>query len=124
MPSPYALIIEDDPRLAGELAAALRSAGFQADVAATGHMAQVRLTFTTPDLVLLNPHLPDFSGEIILRQLSGQRRFRHTRVALVTGDAQAARALTEKVDFTLLEPTGYTQLIDFASQLLPAEPLV
>lgn len=120
MAAPYALVVEDDPEVAFIFKQALQDAGFQADIVETGHRAQARLVFTTPDLILLDMHLPRLSGKVVLRQLRGQRRLDHVRVVIATGDEGAARQYQHLADKVLVKPVGYEQVRELAASLLPA----
>lgn len=119
MNTPFALVVDDDHAVAALFQRALQDAGYQAEVMDNGHKAQARLVFTTPDLVLLDLHIPNLPGEIILRQLRGQSRFADTRVLITTGDTAAMEHLSGVADQVLLKPIGYEQLRHLAEQYLP-----
>jgi DNA-binding response OmpR family regulator len=119
MANPYAMVVEDDPQVAALFQRALLDAGYQADIMDNGHKAQAHLVFTSPDLVLLDLHLPSLDGGILLRQVRSQRRLVHTRVVLITGDARMAELYKAQADSTLLKPVGYEQLRRVAEELIP-----
>ncbi|MEX2161442.1 MAG: response regulator [Anaerolineales bacterium] len=119
MANPYAMVVEDDPKVAALFQRALLDAGYQADIMDNGHKAQAHLVFTSPDLVLLDLHLPSLDGGILLRQVRSQRRLVHTRVVLVTGDVRMAEQYEGQADSTLLKPVGYEQLRRVAEELIP-----
>lgn len=116
MSIPFALIIDDDRSVADVFQHALQDAGYQAEIMDNGHKAQARLMFTTPDLILLDLHIPNLSGEIILRQIRGQQRLGHTRVVITSGDASAIQSFEGLADAVLLKPVGYEQLRRLAEQ--------
>lgn len=119
MNTPFALVVDDDHVVAALFQRSLEDAGYQTEVMDNGHKAQARLVFTTPDLVLLDLHIPNLPGEIILRQLRGQQRFADTRVLITTGDAAAVARLTGLADEVLLKPIGYELLRQLAEHYLP-----
>lgn len=119
MATPYAMVVEDDPQVAALFQKALQDAGYQADIMDNGHKAQVNLVFTSPDLVLLDMHLPSLDGAVLLRQIRSQGRLVHTRVVLITGDPPKAQRYSSEVDGTLVKPVGYEQLRRLASELIP-----
>lgn len=119
MASPYALVVEDDPQVAGLFRIALQDAGYQTEVLDNGHKAQVSLMFTAPDLILLDLHLPALDGGVLLRQIRSQDRLAHTRVMLVTGDPAGAQRFAGQVDSTLYKPVGYDQVHQVARELMP-----
>lgn len=119
MVTPYAMVVEDDPQVAELFQLALRDAGFNAEIMDNGHKAQANLMFTIPDLVLLDLHLPNLDGAVLLRQIRSQLRLVHTRVILITGDSQMAGRYAGQVDSMLLKPVGYEQLRRVAEELVP-----
>lgn len=119
MATPYAMVVEDDPQVAALFQKALQDVGYQADIMDNGHKAQVNLVFTSPDLVLLDMHLPSLDGAVLLRQIRSQGRLVHTRVVLITGDAPKALRYSSEVDGTLVKPVGYEQVRRLASELIP-----
>lgn len=118
MATPFALVVEDDAPVAELFQRALQDAGYQAEILESGHKAQARLMFTSPDLILLDLHLPNLSGEVVLRQVRGQQRLGRTRVFVATGDREAARHYAGLADQVLLKPVGYEQLRQLAQQYL------
>ncbi|MBX3047459.1 MAG: response regulator [Anaerolineales bacterium] len=118
MSAPYALVVDDDQAVAEIFQRALQDCGYRADVMEGGHKAQAQLVFTTPDLVLLDLHIPNLSGDIILRQLRGQLRFANTRVVITTGDASAVARFAGLADQVLLKPIGYEQMRELAQHYL------
>lgn len=118
MSAPYALVVDDDQAVAGIFQRALQDSGYRAEVMDNGHKAQAQLVFTTPDLVLLDLHIPTLSGEIILRQLRGHLRFANTRVVITTGDARALARFGGLADEVLLKPVGYEQICQLARHYL------
>lgn len=118
MGAPFALVVDDDPAVAQLFQKALQDAGYQAEIMENGHKAQARLVFTTPDLILLDLHLPSLSGEVILRQIRGQQRLGRTRVVVTTGDGDAATRFASQADRVLVKPVGYEQVRQLAESYL------
>lgn len=118
MATPFAFIVEDDPLVAELFQRALQDAGYQAEILESGHKAQARLVFTSPDLILLDLHLPNLSGEVVLRQVRGQQRLERTRILVATGDREAAQGFADLADEVLIKPVGYEQLRQLAEQYL------
>ena len=119
MAIPYAMVIEDDTSVAALFQRALSDAGYQAEIMENGHKAQASLMFTTPDLVLLDLHLPSLEGGVLLRQIRSQMRLVHTRVVLITGDALTAERHSDQADGVLIKPAGYEQVRRLAEELAP-----
>lgn len=120
MAARYALVIEDDPLVAELFQRALQDAGYQAEIMENGHKAQAQLVFTTPDLVVVDIHLPSLSGGILLRQVRGQQRFWHTRIIVVSGDAEAAKEFEPLADEVVVKPVRYEEIRRLAEQFIPA----
>jgi len=118
--SPLAFVVEDDESLADIFATTLQEAEYQTEVASDGNAALSRLNEITPDLILLDLHLPGLSGESILQHVRSQERFRDTWVALATADAVLARYLQRRNDrflITLLKPISPIHLLELAGRL-------
>jgi len=115
--SPLALIIEDDYDLSNIFAQALQSAGFESEIVRTGDAALVRLAATTPDVVVLDLHLPRVAGMDILRQIRAEPRLAKTRVIVATADERLAETLREEADLVLVKPISFSQLRDLSARL-------
>ena len=122
MSNPFALIIEDDPRLAHIFAEALRIAEFEVEIVQDGRAALERLAATTPAIVILDLHLPHLSGADVLAQIRADQRLAETQVILATADAMRAEPLRNKADLILLKPISFHQLTTLAKRLRPSDP--
>ncbi len=120
MTKPYALIIEDSQDLADIFALALQGAKFETEIILDGQTALERLAEITPDLVLLDLHLPGVPGKKILRHIRADERLSETLVVVVTADAQLAQELDMQTDVTLLKPVSPSQLRTLALRLRPS----
>lgn len=63
-----ALVVEDDPRIAADLARALKAAGFLVDTAADGETAWFRGGTENYDLIVLDLNLPRLDGLTVLKR--------------------------------------------------------
>jgi len=123
----YALVIEDDADLAFIFAQALQEAGFDVGIIRAGDTAQARLAVETPDVVVLDLHLPHVSGAEILRQIRRDERLAGTRVIVATADPRMAELFQDQEhqpDLVLLKPITFTQMRDLAARmgaLIPTE---
>lgn len=63
------LVVEDDPRLAADLARALNAAGYVVDRAADGETAWFRADTETYDAIVLDLGLPKLDGLSVLKRL-------------------------------------------------------
>ncbi len=115
----YALVIVNHPHHAEGIQRALSQAGYHAQVITTGSRAQIQLAFTTPDLIVIDPHLPDIPGEIILRQIKAQSRLRQSHLILLTEDAQTDTETHDLANLTMMKPANFQQLSELVANLLP-----
>ena len=117
MNNPLALIVEDNYDLSRIFAQALQSAGFEPQIVRTGDLALLRLASITPDVVVLDLHLPYVSGTEILRQIRADPRLAKTRVIVTTADERMAETLREEADLVLVKPISFSQLRDLSVRL-------
>ena len=98
-------------------AQALETAGFTAGIIQDGDHALARLAVATPDIVVLDLHLPHVSGADILRLIRADERLAQTRVIVATADPRMADMLQDQPDLVLLKPISFSQLRDLAVRL-------
>lgn len=66
---PKIMVIDDDPHISDMITEALRDEGYAVSQAYSGTEAQMLLTQTAPDLILLDLMLPGLSGEELLPKI-------------------------------------------------------
>jgi two-component system cell cycle response regulator DivK len=115
--SDLAFIIEDDVDLSTIFADALESVGYAVERIKDGLMAQQRLKEETPNLILLDMHLPHISGGDLLTEIRKDERFSNTNVILTTADARMAEAYEPLADFVMVKPISFVQLRDLTARL-------
>lgn len=123
MNKPFALIVEDDPKLGDIFTLALEAADFASELIADGELAQRRLKEIIPDVIVLDLHLPNVSGELLLQQIKADERLAQSRVIIATADARMGGYLRKQTDLILLKPISPAQLRDLAKRLQPASPV-
>jgi DNA-binding response OmpR family regulator len=114
---PLALIIEDDRKLAAIFAQAINMAGFESETIYQGQAALARLAESSPQLVLLDLHLPGSSGQEILEYIRLEPHLTKTKVIIGTADPLLAENFQGDADLILIKPISFTQLRDLASRL-------
>ena len=117
MKTPQALIVEDVFDLAAIFAQALVAAGYKVTHVEDGHAALAHLDNFTPDLLLLDIHLPYLSGDKLLHLVRQDARFSRTKIIIVTADSRRGGELREEADLVLIKPVSYRQLRDLSSRL-------
>ena len=118
MHKPIAFIIEDDAKLGNVFSLALQLVQIDAELIADGKTALTRLNETTPDLIILDLHLPYVSGDEILRVIRANDRLAQVPVILATADSRQADYLQEQAEIVLLKPISPKQLAELATRLL------
>ena len=114
---PFAIIIEDSISAAKMFSLAFEAAGFNTEIILDGITGQNRLAEITPDVLVLDLHLPFATGEEILQQFQQNRRLQTTRIIIATADANFANLVQDNADFVLLKPISYDQLHQLATRL-------
>ena len=115
-PKPIALVIEDDEDQNIIFSAALEKAGYSVEPAFTGKMAQQLLDELTPTVVVLDLHMPDFNGDVVLKGIRSNPRLKDVMVIVATSDSAFAATLRPEVELVLLKPVGFSQLSQLASR--------
>jgi DNA-binding response OmpR family regulator len=115
MAEPYALIIEDDPKLGMIYQTALQQAGYETDLDENGDLYHGFLNARRPDLVILDLHLPFAFGGDILNDI--RLKYPDTIVAVVTADLIKAKALNGKADHVLIKPVSVASLLRLAESI-------
>lgn len=101
------LVVDDDLDTREALVAALADAGFAVEQAGGGREALAHVDDgLTPDVVLLDLHMPDMDGKAVMERLRG----RGARIVLLTADT-SARVMQFARDAKLLQkPVGLDEL--------------
>ena len=115
-----ALIIEDDEYLSEIFSKALQSAKFDTEIIRDGQLALTRLHETTPNVVVLDLHLPQVSGKEILHHIRSTPHLADTRVMVATADPLTAEFLRHDANLVLIKPISFIQMRELALRLRPA----
>jgi DNA-binding response OmpR family regulator len=118
MTTPLVFIVEDDKKLSEIYSLTLQAAGLQTEQVPDGKAALSRLAEITPDLIILDLHLPNVAGPDILRYIRTTDRLAHMRVILATADERLAEALDDQASLVLLKPVSPEQLKLLVSRLI------
>ncbi len=119
---PISLIIEDDEDLSAIFREALSAAGYETEIIRNGLLAIERLHNVTPDVVILDMHLPNVTGADILKYIRSEKRMAYTNVVVTTADAIMGEQVRETADFVLIKPISFGQLRDLTARLNPVNP--
>jgi DNA-binding response OmpR family regulator len=115
MTQPYALIIEDDPKLGVIFQTALQQAGYETGLDENGVHYRSLLNARKPDFVILDLHLPFAFGGDILNEI--RTKYPEIIIAVVTADFIKAKTLTVKADHVLIKPVSVASLLRLAESI-------
>lgn len=118
---PLAYIVEDNRDTVTIFRGALELAGYDVEVAYDGAVAQKHLDEIVPNLIVLDLHIPNVSGDKVLQHIRSDERLKETRVFLATADANMASQLRDQAELVLLKPIGFSQLRDLAERFRPKD---
>lgn len=90
------LVVEDHKDSCLWIAAVLRQCGYEAMEAADGAVAVRMARSESPDLILLDLHLPAGGGEFVMDSLNGQPELAGIPIIIMTGDPDVDRALMKQ----------------------------
>ncbi len=112
-----ALIVEDDFALGDVIKEILQISGYQADLVRNGRQAMEHLSQHAPDVVILDMHLPEISGLVILDFVRSAQRLADTRVLVVTADTDILDSIRQRIDAGFVKPFSAMQLLKTVQQL-------
>ena len=115
MTQPYALVIEDDPKLGIIYQTALQQAGYETDLDENGNRYRALLDARQPDLVILDLHLPFAFGGDVLDVIHA--KYTNTIIAVVTADFIKAKTLSGKANHILVKPVSVASLLRLAESI-------
>ena len=112
------VIIEDDKDIASFLALAVQNLGYETAVAHDGRSGLALIQQTSPDLILLDLHLPEVSGDEILRRVRADEALRSVPVIVLTGESTMLKPAVEaQANFTLVKPIDVRVLSQLIRQI-------
>jgi DNA-binding response OmpR family regulator len=116
---PLILIVEDDTELSALFSEVLVMQGFNVEVARDGRVALEKLRELTPDMALLDMHLPHISGRDVLKQIETHNHLKAMKIIVLTADPLQTSDMEDRVDLILIKPITYQQIITLTQRMLP-----
>jgi DNA-binding response OmpR family regulator len=120
MTQPFALIIEDDPKLSAIYDTVIKQVGYDTEIIRRGDEALQRLPHVAPNLILLDLHLPYLSGVELLKVIRATEALANTPVIVLTADIYLAESLEGQADYVIIKSYGVSRLRELAAQLIKA----
>ena len=117
MNRPFIMIVEDDVELGDIISTVLQDSGLNTETVRDGGVAFDRIMATEPDVVLLDMHLPNVSGNEILDSIRATPKLKATRVVITTADALLGRANEDKADLVLIKPISFDQILSLTTRM-------
>jgi DNA-binding response OmpR family regulator len=114
---PTVLIIEDEVDVAHYVQFALEHSGFETIVAHDGLEASNLLPTITPNIILLDMHLPFVDGFTLLNQIKTLPHLQQTKVVLMSGWSDLSSEVENQVDLVLIKPIALSKLRNLQLEL-------
>ncbi len=112
------VIIEDDKDVASFLELAVQNLGYETAVSYDGKSGLSLIQETSPDLILLDLHLPGVNGDEILRLVRADDELCSVPVIVLTGESYMLKSEIEvQANFTLVKPIDVRVLSQLISQI-------
>lgn len=112
MATPKALVVDDEENISFLVASALRGAGMEVEVAATGHAGLDAVERFRPDVLVLDVMLPDIGGFDVLQLLRERRQLMPVLfLSARTETADRVRGLTIGGDDYITKPFALEELV-------------
>ena len=111
MPSPTAIVIEDEPQIRRFVRGALEAEGWQVHEAATLREGLAAAGTRQPDLLVLDLGLPDGDGVSLIRDVRGWSSVPIIVLSARTDEADKVAALDAGADDYLTKPFGTGELL-------------
>ena len=111
MPSPVAIVIEDEPQIRRFVRAALEGEGWQVHEADTLKRGLSQAGTRKPDLLVLDLGLPDGDGVDLIRDVRGWSAVPIIVLSARSGEADKIAALDAGADDYLTKPFGLGELL-------------
>ncbi len=105
------LVVDDDPAILRTLSISLRAHGYELRTATDGRTAVSLGRTDSPDLVILDLGLPDFSGVEVLRQLRSWSQVPVIVLSARDGSDDKVEALDVGADDYVTKPFGMDELL-------------
>lgn len=118
MPDYYILVVEDDHELGEIFQELLQYAGYDVVRVTDGSAALAQLAEKLPDAVVLDMHLPEITGEAVLRHIRRESHLAGLKVLVVTADSSMAEKMQPHADKVAIKPIGAAEFLALVESLV------
>ena len=110
---PRILVVDDDAPILLLMRTVLREYGFEPVEAASGPQAIEKARNDTPDLILLDRHMPGMSGDEVLRAIRAEAALAAVPILILSGEPIAPNELQALgADGAVLKPFDVQDLVE------------
>ncbi len=96
----------------------LQQAGFEVEAILHGQVAHELLQEATPNVVVLDIHLPHHvDGSTLLKQIHADERLSKVHIILVTADSARAEQYRRMANIVMVKPITFSSLRDISARL-------
>ncbi|HTL09175.1 MAG TPA: response regulator [Chitinophagaceae bacterium] len=107
------LLVDDDSDLLVMLKSVLKSNGYSVTTLADGSAVLRTLSYVTPDIIILDIHMPPWDGRKICLQIKQQPQFQHIPVVLYSALPEDKEAVKNcQANYFLQKPLSTGAFID------------
>jgi len=107
------LLVDDDMDLLSMLKNVLKSNGYSVTTLADGTAVLRTINYITPDIIILDIHMPPTDGREICRQIKNAPELRHIPVVLYSALPEDKEAVKNcKADYFLQKPLSTSAFIE------------
>jgi len=117
MNEPFAIIVEDDPKLGAIYELSLQRAGFQTYLDSQGNQFMEKISTLPASVIVLDLHLPYISGVEALKQIRETPAGKNMPVIVLTADIILAKTVEGLADYTLLKPVSLSRLVNSINEV-------
>ncbi len=111
------LIIEDEYFTRDVLSLTLRRANIEVDVVDNGEMALEYLQTHTPDVLIVDLHMPKVSGYEVINAVRADDRFQNTVIIIITANSSAISSPEAKMaDAFIIKPFDIKKIVETVKQ--------
>jgi PAS domain S-box-containing protein len=116
---PFALIVEDDPKVGLIYQMTLQQMGFDTALDMNGNQYMAMLADVMPALIVLDLHMPFANGVDILRQVRSDQRLAAVPVIVTTADLFLAKSIQGQAEEILIKPVSVAHLRETVFHIYP-----
>jgi len=115
------LVVDDEPNIVMSLRFLMERAGFEVEVASTGHAAVAALERQPADLVLLDIMIPELDGFEVCQRIRANSAWQNTKIVMLTAkgrEVERDKGLALGADDYVTKPFSTRDLVAMVERML------